>query len=135
VGGLILGEGVGGIPLTQEEKVAVLVKLSDRLGLSAEDILAVYLVVGDGIFFLLDMLQGRTVTFPSLRVLRSTISGVGGYRVKSLDRSHYKVNGVEDFPSAIKRGDEFEVSGDCYEALGSPQSILGGTYILCRFKE
>jgi hypothetical protein len=92
-------------------------------------------VVGDGIFFLMDMLQGRTVTFPSLRVLRSAIAGVGGCRVKRLNKSHYKVNGVEGFSSAIKRGDEFMVSGDRYEALGSPQSILGGTYILCKLKE
>jgi hypothetical protein len=133
--GVILGEGVGGIPLSPEEKVSVLVKLSGHLGLSAEDILAVYLVVGDGIFFLMDMLQGRTVTFPSLRVLRSAVAGVGGYHVKRLNKSHYEVNGVEDFPSVIKRGDVFVVSGDSYEALGSPQSILGGTYILCKFKE
>jgi hypothetical protein len=133
--GVILGEGVGGIPLTQEEKVDVLVRLSGQLGLSAEDILAVYLVLGDGVFFLMDILQGKTVSFPSLRVLRSAISGVGGYHVKRLNKSRYTVNGAEDFPSVIKRGDVFVVSGDCYEALGSPQSILGGLYVLCKFKE
>jgi hypothetical protein len=130
-----LGEGAGGIPLNQEEKVDVLVRLSGQLGLSAEDVLAVYLVLGDSIFFLMDMLQGKTVSFPSLRVLRSAISGVGGYHVKRLNKSHYVVNGVEGFPSEIKRGDVFVVSGDSYEALGSAQSILGGLYILCRLKE
>jgi hypothetical protein len=132
---VVLEDGVGGVPLTPEEKVNVLVKLSDKLGLSAEDILAVYIVLGDGIFFLMDILQGRTVSFPSLRVLRSAISGVGGYHVKRLNKSHYVVNGVEDFPSKIKRGDVFVASGDSYEALGSPQSILGGLYILCKLKE
>jgi hypothetical protein len=128
-------EGLAGIPLSQEEKVDVLLKLSKQLGLSADEVLALYLVVEDGLFFILDLLQGKTVTFPSLRVLRSAISGVGGYCVKRLGRSHYVINGVEDFSSKIKRGDSFEVSGEFFEALGSPQSILGGTYVLCKRKE
>jgi hypothetical protein len=126
---------VDGIPLSQEEKVNVLIKLSGQLGLSADEVLALYLVVGDGIFFILDLLQGKTVSFPSMRVFRSSISGAGGYLIKRLSKSHYVVNGVEDFPSKIKRGDSFVVSGKAFTALGSPQSILGETYILCKCKE
>lgn len=124
-----------GVSLSQEEKVAILVKVSGQMGLSADDILAMYLALEDGMFFLLDYLQGKTVSFPSLRVLRSAISGVGGYCVKRLSRSHCLINGVEDFASKIKRGDEFVTSDDVFVALGSPQSILGKTYVLCKLKE
>jgi hypothetical protein len=124
-----------GVSLSQEEKVAILVKVSGQMGLSADDVLAMYLVLEDGLFFVLDYLQGRTISFPSLRVFRSAISGVGGYRVKRLNRTHYVINGVEDFASKIKRGDEFVVAGDVLVALGSPQIILGQTYVLCKLKE
>jgi hypothetical protein len=124
-----------GVSLSPEEKVAILVKVSGQMGLSVDDILALYLVLEDGIFFVLDYLQGKSVSFPSLRVLRSAISGVGGYCVKRLSKSHYSINGVVDFTSKIKRGDEFVVSGEGFTALGSPQSILGQTYVLCKLKE
>jgi hypothetical protein len=124
-----------GVSLSQEEKVDILVKISGQMGLSADDVLALYLVLDDRLFFVLDCLQGKTVSFPSLRVLRSAISGVGGYHVKRLNKSHYPINGVVDFTSKIKRGDEFSAGGEGYVALGSPQSILGQTYILCKLKE
>jgi hypothetical protein len=124
-----------GVSLSQEEKVAILVKVSGQMGLSADDVLAMYLVLEDGLFFVLDYLQGKSVSFPSLRVLRSAISGVGGYCVKRLSRLHYLINGEEDFTSKIKKGDEFVVAGDVFVALGSPQSILGQTYVLCKLKE
>jgi hypothetical protein len=126
---------VGGIPLSQEEKVNVLVKISARLGLTVDEVLALYLVVGDGLFFILDLLQGKTVSFPSLRALRSSISKASEYQIKRLSKLHYLINGVEDFPSTIKRGDDFVVSGVTFSALGSPQSILGEMYVLCKCKE
>jgi hypothetical protein len=124
-----------GVSLSQEEKVNILVKIAGPMGLSADDILALYLVLGDGLFFVLDCLQGKTVSFPSLRVLRSAISGVGGYHVMRLNKSHYAINGVVDFSSKIKKNDEFVAAGDEFVALGSPQKILGQTYVLCKLKE
>jgi hypothetical protein len=124
-----------GVSLSPEEKVDILVKISGQMGLSADDVLALYLVLEDRLFFVLDYLQGRTVSFPSSRVFRSAVSGVGGYHVKRLSKSHYPINGVVDFSSKIRKGDEFVVAGESYVALGSPQSILGQTYILCKLKE
>jgi hypothetical protein len=124
-----------GVSLSPEERVAILVKISGQMGLSVDDVLALYLVLEDRLFFVLDYLQGKSVSFPSLRVLRSAISGAGGYYVKRLNRSHYLVNGEENFSANIKKGDEFVVAGDIFVALGSPQGILGQTYVLCALKE
>jgi hypothetical protein len=124
-----------GIPLSKEEKVDVLIRLSDSMGLKPDEILALYLVVGDSMFFLLDFLQGKTVSFPTLRSMRSAIANVGEYFIKKLSKSHYVVNGYEEFPDKIRRGDHVVISGESFEALGSPQSILGDNYILCKLKE
>jgi hypothetical protein len=69
---------LGGVPLNQDEKVSVLVKLAEPMGVTADEILALYLVIGDSIFFILDLFQGRTVSFPTLRKYRSVVSGAGG---------------------------------------------------------
>ena len=61
------------IGLTQDEKVRLLVRVSEKMGLASQEILAIYLVVGDALFFLFDLLQDRTVKFPSIRSLLSVI--------------------------------------------------------------
>jgi hypothetical protein len=123
------------VDLDQKEKVSILVKVSSQMGLSADEILALYLVVGDGIFFILDLFQGRSVKFPSLRVFRHAVNTVGGYRLQKLKKPRYWVNGKEAGREEIRLRDEVRVDGVNLTALSSPQEILGETYILCEFKE
>jgi hypothetical protein len=126
---------LGGVPLSQDEKVSALVKMAGPMGLSADEILALFLVVGDSLFFVLDLLQGKTVSFPTLRKYRSVFAGVNEYVIKRLKASHCLVNGVEDFVDRIKKGDEVTVSGKVFIALGPAQSILGEKYFLGKHKE
>ncbi|MDR2403188.1 MAG: hypothetical protein LBD78_04085 [Spirochaetaceae bacterium] len=121
--------------MDQDEKVGVLVKLAGSMGLSADEMLALFLVLGDGIFFVLDLLQNRTVSFPTLRGYKSVVSGAGSYVLKRLKRASCLINGVEDFVENIKKGDEVNVSGESLVALGPSQRILGERYILGKHKE
>ena len=120
------------ITLGSEDKVKTLVKVSRQMGLSADEILALYLILEDRVFFLFDLLQGKTVRFPSLRSFKQYVSASGSYSIQKLKRNCYEVNGVMMERGIIKRGDLVKVGGIEVESLGSPVSIFGETYIICK---
>lgn len=120
------------ITLELEEKVKTLVRVSRQMSLSADEILALYLVLGDRIFFVFDLFQGKTVRFPSTRSFRQYVSASGTYRIQKLKRTNYAVNGGTVEREKIKRGDLVTVSGVEFESLGSPMEIFGETYIICK---
>lgn len=120
------------ISLSNEEKVKVLVKVSKNMGLTADEVLALYLVLGDGVFFLFDLLQKRLVKFPTVRSFKQCVSSSGEYKIQKLKKRHYLVNGAEAYREDIKRGDRVKVGDSYLKSLGSPVEILGETYILCK---
>jgi hypothetical protein len=125
-----------GVQISQEDKVSALVSISGKMGVLPDEMLAVYLVLGDGLFFLLDLFSDRTIKFSSLRSLRKVFKDAGSsYRLQRLKKSHYVVNGTEEFRENIKRGDVVSLGSSAVVALGVPQDILGEVYILCRSKE
>jgi len=125
-----------GVQLSQEDKVAALIRLSGKMGITPDEALAMYLVLGDGVFFLFDLFSGRTVKFSSLRSLRKVFGTVGsGYRLQKLRNNKYMLNGSDDFRENIRRGDVVRIGGLDMVALGVPQIVLGDTYILCKVKE
>ena len=123
------------IDLSQEEKVDLLLFLSRGMGVSSDEILALYLLLGDRIFFLFDLLQGKKVKVPSVRNLQNALSALGGFKIQKLRKDHYLVNGVQSYRKDIRRGDVVSVSGMDLVALGQPQIILGEYYFLCKHKE
>jgi len=123
------------IDLTSEEKVKLLISVCDKMGVSADEVLSLFLVLGDGIFFLFDLFQDRTVKFPSVRSFHHAVSFTKGFNVKKLKKYHYLINGVDSYSKDIKRGDVVRVDGVDVVASGSPQEILGETYLLCEVKE
>jgi hypothetical protein len=123
------------IGLTQEEKVRLLVSLSGKVGLTEDEILALFLVLGDGIFFLFDLLQDHTLRVPSLRSFRNGVAAVGRYRINKMTKDRYVVNGVEAGVGSIKSGDVVHVGGSDLVAMGGSRCILGDTYILFKCKE
>jgi len=105
------------------------------MGLSADEILALYLVLEDKIFFVFDLLQGKSVKFPSIRSFKQCVSSSGEYTIQKLRRQHYEVNGVVVPFREMKRGDLVRVSGVIMESLGSPIDIFGESYIICKEKK
>jgi len=123
------------IDLSSDEKVSLLVSLSKRMGLSLDEILSMYLLLEDRIFFLFDLLQDRTVKFPSMRSFHSGLSMVNKTRLIKLKRLCYVVNGVKSYRESIVSGDSVLVDGANVEVVGSPLVFLGGTYILVKDKQ
>ena len=123
------------IDLEDDERVDLLVSLSHRMGLSADEVLAMYLVLDDGVFYLFDLLQGRSVKFPSLRSFQHGLASLGGFKIQKLRKSHYNINGEVSYRESIKKGDIVTVSGVDVVSFGTPKVILGETYILCKNKE
>jgi len=120
------------IDLSPEEKVTFLVSLSKRMGVSADEILSMYLLLEDRLFFLFDLLQDRTVKFPSMRSFHRGLSLAGKTRLIKLKKPSYFVNGVESYRENIVSGDSVFVEGGDVEVVGSPLVFLGSTYILGR---
>jgi len=124
------------IDLTSDEKVTLLTSLSQRMGLSLDEILAVYLLLDDKIFFLFDLFQGKTIKFPTMRHLHSCLSLLKKVRIIKLKHTRYFVNGVESYREAIASGDLVDVSDEeCVRVVGSPMVFMGGTYILAKDEE
>jgi len=120
------------IDLSSEEKVTFLLSLSKRMGLSADEILSMYLLLEDKIFFLFDLLQDKTVKFPSIRSFHRGLSLANKTRLIKLKKPCYVVNGVDSYRENIVSGDSVFVEGVDVEVVGSPLVFLGGTYILAR---
>jgi len=120
------------IDLSSEEKVNFLVSLSKRMGLTADEILSAYLLLEDRIFFLFDLLQDRTVKFPSMRSFHRSLTMANKTRLVKLKKPSYVVNGVESYKENIVTGDLVFVDGVDVEVVGSPLAFLGGTYILAK---
>ena len=118
------------IDLSQEEKVSFLVSLCSKMGLSADEILSMYLLIGDNIFFIFDLLQGKSVKFPSMRSFHRLLSSVSKIKYSKLSKLHYLINGVDAYREDIKRGDTVRVEGVDIVALSSPLVVFGETYIL-----
>jgi len=122
------------IDLSSEEKVNLLVSLSKRMGLSADEILSMYLLLEDRVFFLFDLLQDKTVKFPSIRSFHRSLSLASKTRLIRLKKPSYLVNGAESYRENIVSGDSIFVDGGDVEVVGSPLVILGSTYILASDK-
>ena len=123
------------VDLSQGEKVNLLVSLCPKMGLSADEILSMYLVLGDRIFFLFDLLHEKSIKFPSMRSFHHGVSYANSFWVKKLTKSHYAVNGVDSYCNDIKRGDLVKVEGEELEALGSPIEVFGEIYLMVRSKK
>ena len=118
------------VPLSQEEKVALLVQLAPTFGLPMDKLLAIYVILGDSLFFVLDILQDTRVTFPTNRALRMAMSRVSSYQLLKLTKPVYRVNGRLSPVAAIGRGDTVEVSGENIVAISPPVDILGALYVV-----
>jgi len=134
------------LPLDADEKVDMLVHLSSSMGVSLDKLLALYVVVEDDIFFMLDLFQGETVKFPSVRVQRTALGRIGRCKVYRLSNETYCVNGAFIAPSGIKKGDlvdipehDEEVSGVVVRvpdlevrAFSKPVTIKGILFLACQ---
>lgn len=118
------------VPLPPDEKVALLCQLAPRLGLPMEKLLAIYVILGDSLFFVLDILQNTEVSFPPSPALRRAISRVDGYCLLKLTKPAYRINGKVSPVSAIHRGDTVEVLEEERVALSPPVDILGELYVV-----
>ena len=123
------------IGLTQDEKIKLLVSSCQKMGVSVEEVLSLYLILEDKIFFLFDLFQGRSVKFPSMRSFHHVVSSVKDYKLVRLKKYHYLINGVDAYREGIKRGDVVHVEGADVVAFGPPHVIGEETYILCKGKE
>ena len=123
------------IDLSPDNKVQILISLCPKMGISMEEILSLYLVLGDRVFFLFDMFQGKSIKFPSMRSFHHAISGLSNVSVKKLKKYHYLINGVDSYSHDIKPGDVVHVEGVDVIAFNSPQEIFGETYLMCKVKE
>ena len=118
------------VPLSQDEKVALLVQLAPTFGLPMEKLLAIYVILGDSLFFVLDILQDTRVSFPTNRSLRMAMSRIGTYQLLKLTKPAYRVNGRLSPVASIKRGDIVGVSGENLVAISQPVDILGSLYVV-----
>jgi len=123
------------IDLKNEEKINLLVFLSGKMGISAEEIFSLYLILGDKIFFLFDLFQGKSVKFPSMRSFHQVLSLVDDFKLVKLKKFHYLINGVDSYRDGIKRGDVVRVEGNDVVALSSPYVIAEDVYFICKVKE
>jgi len=124
------------IDLSSEEKISFLVSLSKGMGLTVDELLAMYLLLEDKVFFLFDLLQGKVVKFPSMRSFHKHLSLLNNTRLVKLSHSQYIVNGADSYRENIVSGDIVNVSGVNVEALGSPFNFFGSFYLLVKaYKE
>ena len=118
------------VPLSKDEKVALLVQLAPTVGLSMEKLLAIYVILGDSLFFVLDILQDTRVSFPTNRALRMAMSRISQYQLLKLTKPAYRVNGRVSPVASIRRGDTVEVSEKNLVAISPPVDILGALYVV-----
>ena len=123
------------ITLDSSDKATLLVSMCSRMGLSADEILSMYLMLEDKIFFLFDLLQGKLVKFPSMRSFHRSLSLVDSLNVVKLPKSHYLINGVDSYKEDIKPGDEVLIDGNIVKPVSYPLVCFEDTYILVKEKK
>ena len=114
------------------KKLGILLRLASKMNLSNDEMIALYLVAGDSVFFLFDLLQDRLVKFPSMRGFRNAVRFSKTHEAVRLSGKHYVVNGSLILREDIRGGDRVNVGGKVYEALGVPQTLFGDVFIMCK---
>lgn len=118
------------IDKTPEEELAVVLSLCKGVGLLEEEAYALYLVLGRDIFFLFDMMAGRTVSFPKTISVRTSFRK--GYTLIELSEPFYVVNDEKQSAVDILKGDLVEVQDTLYLAMGSPVRLGGHLFLLTK---
>ena len=77
--------------------VSFLEKYASQSGIPIDTLLAIYLVIGDDLFFVLDLMQRRKVTCPSFRHLRKEFRSNRTFYELKAKNYKIKVKGKTNF--------------------------------------
>jgi hypothetical protein len=115
---------------TEGEAIALLLQLSEKLKLTHEEILSLYMVLGSGIFCMLDTFQGKTVKFPAMGTVRSLANKLGGCFVVEIPGIDIMLNGVIAPKIMLEAGDIVNINGKIYLAKTEALGFLDKSYFI-----
>lgn len=115
------------LSLTDDERVLYFTEISKLTGLPLDTLLSLYLLIGDDLYCVLALLQGRTVKFPNLKKLKPLSELSDKVRVLELKASSYKVSGQWKKTPDLEVGDIIELGGREI-AIVLPVTMLLGHY-------
>ena len=101
--------------LNNTDKTKSLLKLANANNLSLDDLLAIYLVIGDDLFFLLSVLSGKTVKIP----YHNELSESG---------NNQSIKVLECEEGDYVESELVESSDKIYKVIKEPQKILNHWY-------
>lgn len=104
----------------QKDREALLLTFAESNGLNMDDILALYMVLGDDLFLLLNIFQGHTIRVP----LKKRLYTIGKNDcIKLIECS-------PEHECAYNVGDVFEHEGVNYIVTKPPRRVLGHDYVV-----
>lgn len=112
--------------MSAEEICGALEDYAEESGIDLEVLLSIYLVIGEDIFFVFNLLQGQKVKFPYSKSLQKSFSK--GIRMLELKANKYKVNGKWKPTSEIEVGDIIEIGSREIAVVLPVRELLGHYY-------
>lgn len=104
--------------INNKSKEDVLVKIAMANGMDVNDLLAVYLLLGDDLFFLFKVLSGKNVKIPH----HNRLSEVG-------NNESIKIIEVESSDDYVE-GELIELGNNLYKVTKEPQKIFNHWYVI-----
>lgn len=104
--------------MVNKKKENYLYHLAKANGFSLDDVIAIYAVIGDDLFFLANLLKGRTITFAKKQTFPDATSMDSMLIREVPPNSMYKV------------GQVVEVGDDEYTVAREPFTILNHVYVV-----
>lgn len=113
--------------LKEEEKLLIIRELSESLKIPEELWYSLYVYFGDDLFFLIEVLAGRTVRFPKVNVCKTFLNKL--YKTKDNVEVHnvngfVRANGKIISSLLLKKGDVLELGPVNYEVLTDPYHVV-----------
>lgn len=93
------------------------VEMAIRNNLDMEQVLSAYLIMGDGLFYMMRLMEGKELHIPSK------------HRLSSVGRRMFFVEDDEGKYSSCKKGDVVEMRGGRHKVVAPESRILNHVYL------
>ena len=106
--------------ITDKDKEAFLLRLAEVNNFNINNLIAIYLIIGDDLFFLSNVLKGKTIKFPIKQTFSEATTSESIVIKEVPVNSNYHINNIVE--------DEDEE----YEVIREPCKILNHWYIVMK---
>jgi len=114
--------------LSSREVLSGVLALAPKMGLTSDELLSVYILLGDRFFVLLSLLAGKSVKFPVSSVVAKSWTHIPIELPRMVE-----VGGMMVLSAELRVKDHFRLGGVAYCLVSKPQNLGGHLYALVDF--